>query len=119
MQYRNIKPERSLSPDESSTFYIPPYRPNSFRVRPKSQSTSLALNVLLDPRRLSSSVDFKARNDNLTLKYLRIQDILPQSSGEFDPEADPELKKPPDPSESQIRSNFSKLCISIRTRIML
>ena len=25
--------------------------------------------------------------------------ILPQSSGDFDPETDPELKKPPDPSE--------------------
>ena len=29
---------RSLSPDESSTGILSPYRPNSFRIRPKSQS---------------------------------------------------------------------------------
>ena len=46
-------------------------------------------------------------------------DILPQSFGDFDPEADPELKKPPDPSESSIWRNFSKHCISIRTKMML
>ena len=45
-------------------------------------------------------------------------EILPQSSGDFDPEADPELKKPPDSSEFLIRRNFRKLCILIRTKIM-
>ena len=45
--------------------------------------------------------------------------ILPQSSGNFDPEADPELKKPPDPSEISIWRNFRKLSISIRTRIRI
>ena len=35
--------------------------------------------------------------------------ILPQSSGEFDPEGNPELKKPLDPSETLIQRNFRKL----------
>ena len=34
------------------------------------------------------------------------------------PEADSELKKPPDPSKILIRRNFRKLFISIRTKIM-
>ena len=38
------------------------------------------------------------------------KEILPQSSGEFDPEGDPELEKLPDPSET-IRRNFRKHCI--------
>ena len=45
--------------------------------------------------------------------------ILPQSSGEFDPDGDAELKKPPDPSENSIRRNFRKLCLWIRTKIMV
>ena len=42
--------------------------------------------------------------------------ILSQSSGNFDPEALPELKKPPDQSKISIQR---KLCISIRTKMML
>ena len=49
----------------------------------------------------------------------QMNNILPQSSGDFDLEVDPELKKPPDPSEISIWRNFGKLCISIRTKIML
>ena len=47
------------------------------------------------------------------------ENILPQSSGEFDLEGDPEFKKSLDPSETSIRRNFMKLCISIRTKIMI
>ena len=35
--------------------------------------------------------------------------ILTQSSGDFDPEGDPGLKKPPDPSETSIRRNKETL----------
>ena len=35
-------------------------------------------------------------------------DILPQSSGDFDPEAHPKLLKPLDPSEISIRRNSRK-----------
>ena len=45
--------------------------------------------------------------------------ILSQSSGDFDPEAHPELKKPPDQSEIWIRRNLRNICISIRTKTML
>ena len=45
---------------------------------------------------------------------IHLEDILPRSSGDFVPEGDPELKKPHDPSETSIRRNFRKLCISIR-----
>ena len=41
----------------------------------------------------------------------------PQSSGDIDPEADSELKKPPDPSEVSIFRIFRKLHISVRTKI--
>ena len=50
-----------------------------------------------------------------------VQYILPQSSGDSDPEADPELEKPPDPSGISIRRilrNFvfrsrQKLCYEV------
>ena len=45
-----------------------------------------------------------------------VRDILPQSSGDYDPEVHLELKKPPSPSEISIRRNF---CISIRTKTIL
>ena len=37
-----------------------------------------------------------------------INNILPQSSGEFDLEANLELEKPPDPSEISIQMNLGK-----------
>ena len=46
------------------------------------------------------------------------KNILPQSFGDFDPEAHQELKTPPNQSETSIRKNFRKLCISIRTKII-
>ena len=51
------------------------------------------------------------------LRYLLFY-ILPQSSGDFDPEAHAELKKPANRSEISTRRNFNfrKLCISIRTK---
>ena len=39
----------------------------------------------------------------------KTKNILPQSTGEFDPEGNPELKKPPDPSQTSIGRNFRKL----------
>ena len=45
-------------------------------------------------------------------------DILPLSSRDFDPEAHPELKKPPDPSEISIQMNFRKPRILIRKIIL-
>ena len=51
--------------------------------------------------------------------FILFWNILSQSSGDFDPpDAHPELKKPPDPSEILIRRNFRKLCISIRTMLI-
>ena len=44
--------------------------------------------------------------------------IIPQLSGDFDSEAHPELKTPPDPSKISIGRNFSKPCISIWTKII-
>ena len=52
------------------------------------------------------------------LRYLLFY-ILPQSSGDFDPEAHAELKKPPNRSEISTRRNFRKLCISMRTKVMV
>ena len=45
--------------------------------------------------------------------------ILSQSSGDFDPEAYPELEKPPDQSETSFRRNYRKTSISIQTKIIL
>ena len=45
--------------------------------------------------------------------------ILPQSSGDFDPEADPEPKKTSGSIRNFDPENFRKLCILIRKKIML
>ena len=69
--------------------------------------------------RLIFSYFIQIQGTSVLLYFHTTQHILPQSSREFDPEAHPELKKPPDPSEISIRRNFRKLRISIRTKIML
>ena len=62
-------------------------------------------------------VDSLPKNST-TMIQQHIYDILPQSSRDFDPEAHPEIKIPPDGSEISIWRNFRKYCISNRSKII-
>ena len=63
-------------------------------------------------------IKFKRPKDPY-LSHGRIANLPLVTSYLGHPEADTELKKPPDQSEITIWRNFRKICISIRTKTML